>query len=197
MIRLALLRHGVTPWNRAGRIQGRSDIALEDTARADLALLRLPAPWDRAALWSSPLKRAAQTAQLVGQRTARLDPALLEMNWGDWEGLRGKDLEADPASGFAAIEHWGWSYRPPGGESPQDVAHRLDPWLNRLQENAVAVCHIGVMRVLLARAHGWNFAGPAPFAIKRNRLYCLTWDGSELTPEGDPVRLTPGGPACA
>ena len=40
MTRLALLRHGHTDWNRAGRIQGRSDIALDDEARAELSALR-------------------------------------------------------------------------------------------------------------------------------------------------------------
>jgi probable phosphoglycerate mutase len=51
------------------------------------------------------------------------------------------------------------------------------------------VCHIGVMRVLLAQAWGWDFHGPAPFQIKRNRLYILSLP--DLTPEPDPVRLTP------
>ena len=42
MTRLALLRHGHTAWNRAGRIQGRSDIALDADARKSLADLCLP-----------------------------------------------------------------------------------------------------------------------------------------------------------
>ena len=64
MIRLALLRHGHTPWNRAGRIQGRSDIALDEDARTELAAQTLPTPWDKAELWASPLMRAAETAEL-------------------------------------------------------------------------------------------------------------------------------------
>lgn len=187
MIRLALLRHGHTAWNRAGRIQGRSDIPLDDGARAELAGFRLPPPWDRADLWSSPLQRAAETARIVAGRTPRTAPALTEMNWGDWEGLRGADLVADPASGFRHIEDWGWDYRAPGGESPAELETRLRPWLAALDRDAVAVCHIGIMRVLLARAHGWDFHGPAPFRIKRNRLYLLTLDG--VRPGADPVPL--------
>ncbi|MGD9861865.1 MAG: histidine phosphatase family protein [Pseudodonghicola sp.] len=190
MIRLALLRHGHTDWNRQGRIQGASDIPLDDQARADLAALRLPAPWDRADLWSSPLKRAAETAELVGRRAPRLAPELTEMNWGDWEGQRGLDLLATPGSGFRHIEDWGWDYRAPGGESPAELWTRLRPWLAGLDRDAIAVCHIGVMRVLLAHAHGWDFAGPAPFKVKRNRLYVLRLEGDRLTPEGEPVRLT-------
>ena len=50
------------------------------------------------------------------------------------------------------------------------------------------MCHIGVMRVLLAEATGWAFNGPAPFAIKRNRLYVLETN-SRLFWDGTPVRL--------
>lgn len=191
MIRLALLRHGHTDWNRQGRIQGASDIPLDDEARAGLAALRLPGDWAKAQLWSSPLKRAAETAELVARRAPRLAPELIEMNWGDWEGQRGLDLLATPGSGFRHIEDWGWDYHAPGGETPRDLWTRLKPWLARLDRDALAVCHIGVMRVLLACAHGWDFAGPAPFKIKRNRLYVLRLEGETLTPEGEPIRLIP------
>lgn len=189
MTRLALLRHGHTAWNRAGRIQGRSDIPLDDDARADLAKLCLPTPWNEAALWSSPLARAAETAQLVAGRAAQQTPALTEMNWGAWEGKHGRDLRADPASGYLDIEDWGWDYTPPDGESPRAVGERLTPWLDGLDKDAVAVCHIGVMRVILAKAWGWNFTGPCPFTIKRNRLYVLTRSATGWTPAPDPIRL--------
>jgi len=195
MIRLALLRHGHTPWNRAGRIQGRSDIPLDDAAKADLSKLRLPAPWDEAGLWCSPLLRAVETARAVTDREPSTDPALTEMNWGDWEGARGEELIADPDSGYRHIEHWGWDYRPPHGETPREVWDRLHPWLAALDRDSVAVCHIGIMRVLLARAHGWDFDGPAPFKVKRNRLFVISLDGGRLSPEPDPVRLIPRGDA--
>ncbi|MDK3074776.1 histidine phosphatase family protein [Sedimentitalea sp. JM2-8] len=189
MIRLALLRHGHTAWNRAGRIQGRSDIPLDDAARRDMAKLRLPAPWDEAELWSSPLSRARETAEIVAARPPRVAESLTEMHWGDWEGQRGVDLLAEPRSGFRHIEHWGWDYHAPGGETPADVDARLRPWLAALTRDAVAVCHIGIMRVLLARAHGWDFDGDAPFRIKRNRLYLMAVDGDKLRADPDPVRL--------
>lgn len=189
MIRLAIIRHGHTPWNRAGQIQGRTDIALEKQAAADLAALKLPQGWAKADLVASPLKRATQTARLIADRDATEVPALIEMDWGDWEGKKGLDLKADPNSGFQDIEHWGWDYRPPNGESPRDVAARLNPFVQALQRDTIAVCHIGIMRVLLAQATGWDFDGPAPFQIKRNRLYVMDWDGSTLSVSGDPIRL--------
>ena len=179
MTQLAILRHGHTDWNRAGRIQGRTDIALDPEARAQLAALRLPAPWGDADLVASPLARAVETAHLVADRAPETTQALMEMDWGQWEGKRGVDLKADPASGFRDIEDWGWGYTPPGGESPADLRARLIPWAEGLRRDTVAVCHIGVMRVLLAHAMGWDFSGPAPFQVKRNRLYIL-----QITPDG-------------
>lgn len=189
MIRLALLRHGHTEWNRAGRIQGRSDIPLDDAARTELGGFRLPAPWADADLWSSPLKRASETAGIVAGRAPRISNALTEMHWGDWEGQRGQDLLDTPGSGFRHIEDWGWHYHAPGGESPDEVSTRLQPWLSARVRDAVVVCHIGIMRVLLARAYGWNFDGPAPFRIKRNRLFIVTLKGDKLIPTPEPVRL--------
>ncbi|MQY42281.1 histidine phosphatase family protein [Epibacterium sp. SM1969] len=193
MIRLALLRHGHTPWNRAGRIQGRSDIALDEDARSELAAQTLPAPWDHAHLVSSPLVRARETAELVAGRAPTPDAALMEMNWGDWEGQQGRDLLADPNSGYRNLEDWGWDYRPPNGETPAEIWQRLKPWIDALPKgDTVAICHIGIMRVILARAYGWGFTGPAPFAVKRNRLFVVEINHSTLTPWPDPVRLLKG-----
>ncbi|UWR26014.1 histidine phosphatase family protein [Sulfitobacter sp. S223] len=189
MIRLALLRHGHTSWNREGRVQGSSDIALDDNAVSDLSALRLPSPWDEASLWSSPLKRATKTAELVALRSARTDPALTEMNWGDWEGRVAQELRNDPACDHRDIETWGWNYTPPNGESPAALRDRLVPWANSLKTDTIAVCHIGVMRVLMAHASGWNFDGPAPFAVKRNRLFIIEIDNNNWRLLPDPVRL--------
>lgn len=189
MIRLALLRHGHTAWNRAGRVQGRSDIPLDATAVSELGAQRLPPPWDAAALWSSPLERAAHTAQLVSGRVPRTDPVLMEMNWGDWEGRIAQDLRADPSCDHRDIETWGWDYSPPNGEAPAALRARLIPWALALDTDTVAVCHIGVMRVLMAHATGWNFDGPAPFSVKRNRLFVLEIDGPKWHLLPDPVRL--------
>lgn len=186
-IRLALLRHGHTSWNRAGQIQGRSDIPLDDEARKDLSGFALPADWQQADLWSSPLSRARETASLVTGRTPLTSGALTEMNWGEWEGKRGADLVDEPDSGFRHIEDWGWDYRPPGGETPREVWTRLEPWLKGLQRDTIAVCHIGIMRVIMAQGTGWDFNGPAPFRIKRNRLFLLSL--SPLRAEPEPVRL--------
>ena len=189
MTQLAIIRHGHTPWNRAGQIQGRTDIALEQQAAIDLAKLRVPDHWAQADLVASPLSRAVQTAQLIAGRPPVTAPALIEMDWGDWEGKKGLELKADPNSGFRDLEYWGWDYRPPNGESPRDVWNRLAPWVATLQRDTIAVCHIGIMRVLMARATGRNFDGEAPFRIKRNRLFVMDVKADCLSVVGEPVRL--------
>lgn len=189
MIRLALLRHGHTEWNRAGRVQGRTDIPLDAEAVAQLGKVQLPQAWQDAQLVSSPLQRAYETAKLVAGRAPAPEPALIEMHWGDWEGARAAELAADTNMDHRHIEEWGWHYTPPNGESPHQVKTRLAPWLEGLRADTVAVCHIGIMRVVLAMATGWDFDGPAPFAVKRNRLYVVTLDGETMRLEPEPVRL--------
>ena len=187
---LYLLRHGRTGWNRAGRIQGRTDEPLDDETRLHLASLRLPEAAKAARLVSSPLVRAVETATILGGREPEMEPALIEMDWGGWEGLRGVDLIADPASGYRHIEHWTWDFSPPAGETPRQVWQRLEPWLATLKGPVLAVTHIGVMRVLLARATSWAFEGEPPFKVKRDRIYRIDIDATgRLRFDNEPVRL--------
>lgn len=184
MTKVALLRHFPTDWNAEGRLQGRTDIPLSGAALGDLARLSLPAPWRDCPIFVSPLQRARQTiATLAPHADVIVDPDLVEMDFGDWEGRIGAELLADPASGYRPSESWGWDFRPPGGESPTDMATRLRAVLARVaaHERALIVTHRGVMRCILALASGWNYDGPEPFRIKRARLHPLT-----LAPDGAP-----------
>lgn len=188
-MKIGLLRHGRTDWNDAGRLQGRTDIPLSMAERENLSALTLPPDWQGVDVLSSPLSRAHETAKLVTGRDVPTDPALIELNLGDWEGKRGADLLADPASGYHHVEEWGWDGRPPGGETPRELLERVATVLARLTRDTLIVCHINIMRVLLATAHGWNFDSPMPFRIKRNRFYVLTRDGKGWQSQGEPIRL--------
>lgn len=193
MTAIGLLRHFETDWNAAKRLQGRTDRPLTEAARARLAGLALPPPWDRARVITTPLIRARDTAAALAAAPPEVEPALIELSWGAWEGRRGADLLADPASGYEHVENWGWDKRPPGGESPADAWARIAPALARIAAEgapALLVVHRGIMRVILARAHGWNFDSPEPFRIKRERIYPVTLD-AEGRPRGweAPVRL--------
>lgn len=194
MTRVALLRHFPTIWNAERRLQGQVDIPLTEEARAQLAGLALPPPWDAARLISSPLSRASETAHLIARgRGVETDPRLAEMSWGEWEGRLAEELIADPASGYVHVEEWGWHRRPPGGESPWEVWQRLRSALADIAaagRPAVIVTHRAAMRVILARAWGWDYDRPEPFRIRRARLHPLTLgaDGAPGAPE-EPVPL--------
>jgi probable phosphoglycerate mutase len=195
MTEIALLRHFPTDWNGEHRLQGRTDRPLTAEARAALRGLALPPPWDRADLWASTLSRARETAAILARgRRVCCDPRLVELAQGAWEGRVTRDLIADPASGYAHVERWGWHRRPPGGgESPADGLIRALPALAEIAAAgapAVIVTHRALMRALLARAWGWDYDRPEPFEIRRGRLYPLALgpDGTPHAP-GAPVRL--------
>ncbi|WP_026873231.1 histidine phosphatase family protein [Inquilinus limosus] len=168
MTRLLVLRHAPTAWNAERRIQGRADIPLSEAGRAAAARWRLP-EW--AAGWqalASPLCRALETARLLGLDPAP-EPALTELHWGEWEGLRLSDkTRIDPAE-LARREALGLDFRAPGGESYRELQARLAPLLARLaaaKRDTVAVCHRGVILALYALAADWTMIGDAPDGLQ-------------------------------
>jgi probable phosphoglycerate mutase len=178
MIRLALLRHGPTAWNAQKRLQGRTDIALCPDALADLADLGPPG-WAAGWHWvASPLVRAVETARALG-REPEIVPALVEMDWGDYEGETVAALRARHGAAFTTAEDRGLDFRPPGGESPADVQARLRPWLAGIAgggRDVVAVTHKGVIRAALCLATGWDMMGKPPVKLDWKALHRFTVD---------------------
>ncbi len=169
MTLLALIRHGATPWNEAGRIQGRADVSLSEGGRRGLAGLGPPAALDGAAWVSSPLRRATETAQLLGATAVRSEPRLIEMDWGAWEGRSLVELRTELGSAMRANEDSGLDFTPPRGESPRDVQKRIAPWLREIgRANAatVAVTHKGVIRAVFALAVDWDMTGKPPVRLE-------------------------------
>lgn len=173
---LYMIRHGVTPWNKEGRIQGQSDIGLSDEARAEIPDWHLPEE-ARSAHWiTSPLVRARDTAALLGHPDARIEARLREMHWGAWEGRRLADLRRDLGDAMTRNEARGLDLQPPGGESPRDVQTRLKPLFSRLagkEETVTAVCHKGIIRALYALASGWDMTGKPPLKLRNNSCHAF------------------------
>jgi probable phosphoglycerate mutase len=176
-LRLALVRHAPTAWNAAGQAQGRADPPLDPAGRARAAAWRLPPDLARRAAagdlgWAaSPLRRALETAALLGAARPAVVPALVERDYGAWTG---RPLAEVDGAGLDAS----WSARPPGGESLGDVLARARAWLDGLAaapgpDTWVAVTHAGVIRALLAAAIRWDLAGPAPLHLLPGRLHRL------------------------
>lgn len=166
---LVVLRHGPTDWNAERRIQGRSDRPLSAAGRAAVRRWRLPDEWSGYDWTTSPLLRARETAALMGHGDAVIEAALVEADWGRWEGRTLAQLRDLYGAEMVEMEARGLDFRPPGGESPREVQARLAPWLARVAARGrpcVAVCHKGVIRALAALASGWDMAGPPPEKLR-------------------------------
>lgn len=109
---IALVRHGRTAWNQQRRLQGRSDISLDDHGReqADSAgRLLARGDWDR--IVSSPLQRAVETAQIIQARISvsglEIDDAFVERDFGEAEGMAvGEASEQWVTGEYPGAEAW-------------------------------------------------------------------------------------------
>ena len=183
-MKLALLRHGPTDWNAAGRIQGHTDIPLSDAGLAKMAALRLPLEVTR--VYASPMLRARQTAEALGLPAPIYDARLMEQNWGVWEGLTREEIFArEGADAFIkAGSNQGEAFRPGGGESTGELHARVASFLKDVAEgesDAVAVAHLGVLRAAYTLATGWDMATPMPADLDVSKILVL-----RLTKEGAP-----------
>lgn len=167
--RLVFLRHGETDWNAEGRLQGRQDIPLNDKGRRQAAdagrIVRdLLGPSGLAApdllFQASPLSRARETMEIARKAMGlppdsyALDDRLMELTFGDWEGLTWPEVKARAPEAGSWREGDKWSFTPPRGESYAMLTERLEPWLRALDRPAVVVSHGGVARALMARLGG-------------------------------------------
>lgn len=176
MTALVLLRHAPTAWNKARRLQGRANIPITATSRAELAARRLPDGVETYRAISSPLIRCLETAALLGI-TPLTEDRLIEMDWGAYEGHTMADLVAKHGFDMKANEARGLDFRPPNGESPRDVQVRVAPLLAELGaagQPTLAVTHRGVIRAIYARAIGWDMTGEPPHGVDLYALQMFT-----------------------
>jgi broad specificity phosphatase PhoE len=162
---LYYVRHGLTDWNMAGRLQGRRDVPLNETGRAQAVhcghilgeLLardgRAPEDLD---FVSSPLARARDTMELmraalgIAPSQYGIEPRLTEIAFGEWEGLTYAEVMLRDPDIVAKRESDKWEFLPPGGENYQQVALRVGAWYAALERETVVCAHGGTGRALLA-----------------------------------------------
>jgi probable phosphoglycerate mutase len=184
MTLIVALRHAPTAWNRDKRLQGRTDVALDEEGIAIAARWRVDPEWAGYRILSSPLQRARMTASILfPDAEIGIDPRLIEMDFGTWEGQRLAELRADPTEDAAAREQRGLDFKAPGGESPREVQERIRPLLARLaelQRPTVLVTHKAVIRALYALASGWPMIGKPPTKLRPHcaQLFRLRQDGT-------------------
>lgn len=181
MVTICLLRHGETGFNADGnRYCGRTDVCL--TAKGVAQAQRMHGLLDGYhfdAIYSSPLQRARQTAGIASGRAddVRLDSRLIEVDFGEWEGLRPEEFQTKGAESW---ENWLADPErfPAGGtgETAMQVVSRLQSFYDGLIEQyqgktVLVVGHNGVNRLFVASQLG--------MPLKNYR--CLVQENSALT----------------
>jgi broad specificity phosphatase PhoE len=183
MTRIVVLRHAPTAWNRDKRLQGRTDVALDEEGVAIAARWKIDPDWANYRILSSPLGRARMTAAILfPDAEIGVDSRLIEMDFGTWEGQRLADLRGQVGGDAAERERLGLDFRAPDGESPREVQARVLPLLARLAElrrPTVLVCHQAVGRAIYALATGWTMIDKPPVKLRPNcaHVYALAADG--------------------
>ena len=161
---LYVVRHGETDWNAAGRLQGQTDIPLNEIGRGQARGngLRLrehlmdPAAFDFVA---SPLSRAYETMQVLrcGLGLSRdgfgTDDRLKEISYGVFEGCTWPQLPPIDSAGVARSRD-PFNWRPDHGESYADLTDRTRLWLDGIVRDTVVVTHGGITRTLRGIAVG-------------------------------------------
>ncbi|MEO6533322.1 MAG: histidine phosphatase family protein [Pseudolysinimonas sp.] len=194
MTDLYLVRHGETDWNRQRRIQGLTDIPLNETGRAQAqatGMLLARRHWD--AIFSSPLGRAVETASIIAAEVGLAEPtlidALVERNYGDAEGLDWLEIERNYPRGTVV----------PGRESREQVGERVVPALMQLAaehagEALLIVSHGGAIRAVLnqvepSASHGMITNGSVhSFRLEDGALRLIAFD--------DPIEVESIGEDC-
>ena len=178
--RLVLVRHGRTASNAAGRIQGRTDVPLDPTGLDEAqAVARALRRFGAAALYTSPLSRARETAAIIG-RELNLMPQvwddLTEYEFGQMAERNLEDLGAVNPRLYAELDAWldagrdDPMLRPeiPGAEPLDAFAARIAAFWAHVEAahrggTAIAVTHGGVLRGMFTLAAGGDLRRHSPF----------------------------------
>jgi broad specificity phosphatase PhoE len=163
---LILARHGETDWNRENRFQGRADPPLNELGRRQsVKLAEALAGETIARVYTSPLRRASETAAIVAGRLGlEVEPVepLAEIDVGAWSGLTREEVAARFPDEYAR-----WLERSPhgfeNGETYEQLAARVVPAIHEVakrhpSETLLVVTHGGPSRVMQAYAAGIDYA---------------------------------------
>ncbi|MFF3763041.1 histidine phosphatase family protein [Streptomyces sp. NPDC001922] len=185
--RILLARHGQTEWSLSGRHTGRTDIPLLEEGRRGAKLLgeRLHrAPFNGlpdAEIRTSPLVRAAETCELAGfgDRAEPFD-ALMEWDYGAYEGLTGTEIQAQRPGWFI------WRDGVQDGETLEQLARRADAvveWARSADRDVLVFAHGHILRALAARWLGEDVSFGARIKLNPTSLSILGWAYGETAIE--------------
>lgn len=169
-----LARHGETEWSLSGEHTGITDIPLTENGRNLAKRLAPVLATERFALvLTSPLERARKTCELAGLGAhAEIDRDLMEWNYGEYEGLTPKQIDAQAPGWMIFTDGC------PGGESPAQVSARADRLVARVRsvEGDVALfAHGHIFRVFAARWLGLPATAGCHFLLDTATLSILSY----------------------
>ncbi|MGO8753843.1 MAG: histidine phosphatase family protein [Gallionellaceae bacterium] len=183
---ICFIRHGETDWNVAKRIQGQTDIPLNDTGLGQaLAMAFNAAHHHFSAIYSSDLSRAFETAKMVAERRGlevRTLPQLRERHYGIFQGLTANEGEQRYPEAYAHYKARDPDYDFETGESMLRFAGRVSEAIGTLTrqhsgQTIAAVCHAGVLDIIYRKATGRPLHTPRDFAIPNCALNWFRFDG--------------------
>jgi len=172
MAKLILARHGETVWNVDKVFRGRADVNLDEVGIKQAELLgKYLSNWELEAIYSSPVKRALDTANIVAryQKVAvRIAEGLTDIDFGEWQSLAEQEVRRLYPD---LLNEWHNSperVKMPGGESLENVRRRavdvVTGVLSRHQGNILLISHRVVIKVLICyllgldNSHFWNIS---------------------------------------
>ena len=154
-MKLYLVRHGQTDWNKLGLIQGDSDIPLNNEGIKQAKIVKTKIKDKIDICFASPLKRAFQTAKIITDVNIIFDKRLIERNMGEFEG---KDFSI-----YSAGNYWNYDLNSGdyGVEKIQDLFKRTQNFMEMLKENysdktVLVVSHGATIRALNFVIKGYN-----------------------------------------
>jgi probable phosphoglycerate mutase len=184
---LIVIRHGETAWNREKRMQGTTDTQLSDVGHEQArALGRRLAGRGFAALYTSDLARARDTARAIAEHTGRdplMDPRLQERRFGIFEGLTSDEIIARYPEEHTRFASRDPDYAVPGGESARSFTQRCIGCLAELAarhrgDEVVVVTHGLVLDSLYRAAHGLDHGARRPVPLINASMNIFGYDGS-------------------
>lgn len=156
-----MIRHGQTDWNANKRLQGQTEIPMNEYGKSQVLgnaqkLATLSQDLHNFDFVSSPISRARETMMIIRgtldlpKEEYRMDDRLKELNYGEfsthtWDELR----QSRPEDVKERFDH-SWSYVIPRGECYAMLSKRVLNWLNEIERDTIVAAHAGISRVLQA-----------------------------------------------
>ena len=206
MTLIILARHGETDWNAKEIFRGRIDVELNEAGIREAELLAEYLSYMTiAAVYSSPLKRALQTAEVIARHhdvKVEVSPQLIDLDYGEWQGLSHDEVKDRYGQLYAEWVNNPQLVKMPSGESLEDVSKRAISLMEDITAKAegaiVLVSHRVIHKVLICAllaldiSYFWNIridtAGISVFAYEDDRLVLTNHNDTSFL---KPVRKAP------